>query len=252
MKRVAFGAEPKVLADFRSANPAATWSQFKHEPGNEVVFDTLASAQGFLCAYCEIGIDRRRLRGEVEHFEPKSSASADRNFHLEFANLLACCEGGIHSWDTDRSLPPIAETRHCGALKGDTSPAGLILNPRSVPAHPTIWRTTSQGRLEVDGNACLQAGVNPDLAATTLDALGLNRPVLVRLRAALLAALDGELAVLLDEEIPDYLVNRGADLLVPTEAGHLSAFWSTIRAWVGPSIEPFLAANAHRIPGLTG
>lgn len=246
MKRIATpSAEPNVLAAFRNANPSGTWSQFKSEPGNESVFDALAVEQGFICAYCEIRVCRP-LRGQVEHYHPKSASQPGRNLHLAFDNLLACCEGGETPWMFDRAESPIGETRHCGALKGSEQPEGHMLDPREIPASPLIWRVTSRGELEVDRDVCVRAGVDPELAEATLLFLGLNRRVLTRLRAAAVEDIDQQIAdrpfLETSEEI--------ASLLLPNQRGELIPFWSTIRARLGPCVEAEIFANVSLIPGL--
>ena len=108
MKPVTSGVEPAVLTQFRADHPGARWSEFKNEPDNGAVFDALALAQGFLCAYCEMKI-HRPIHGQVEHSEPKSQSTPEKNLHLDFRNLLACCQGGTISWN-ELTLPPIPDT----------------------------------------------------------------------------------------------------------------------------------------------
>jgi uncharacterized protein (TIGR02646 family) len=250
MKRVGVPSEePAVLSEFRRDHPDGTWDQFKDVRGNEAVFDALAAAQGHLCAYCEIGISRP-LEGEVEHFEPKSSSVPGTNLHLKMSNLLAACEGGVREWQKGRSERPIAETCHCGALKGDRSPVGALLDPRALPFSPALWSVASSGALGVDEGACVRAGVDPQLAKKTLETLGLNRKVLLRLRSERLAGLDDEALAdaTTDEDVAARILAIAERELLPAD-GKLPEFWTTVRAWAGPAIEPFLAARADQIPG---
>lgn len=241
MKRVAIpGPEPSVLVEFRANNPAATWEDFKHQRGNEAVFDHLASAQGHICAYCEIQIFRG-TEGEVEHYQPKSATMPGRNLHLDFSNLLACCEGGTRPWKTARAELPIAETQHCGALKGSKAPDHEMVDPRSLPVTCLPWRTTSQGFLVTNLETCASAGIDPSLAERALSFLGLNRRVLVRLRAQLL-----------DQLLEDYadVPFDPEAMLLPDSQGHLQPFWSTVREFGGSEAEAFVSTNIERIPGL--
>jgi uncharacterized protein (TIGR02646 family) len=243
LKRVSiFGPEPTILRDFQSQNPRATWDEFKNQPGSERVFERLSSAQGHICAYCEIEISRP-LRGQVEHYQPKSLGTQQRNLHLDFSNFLACCEGGTLSWDHGRSEEPLKKTVHCGALKGSEIPDGRMVDPRALAAAALPWRTTSQGVLVTSPDGCASAGVDPALAESTVTFLGLNRRVLVRLRAALL-----------DKLLEDYAVDPfdPAAMLLPDGRGRLLPFWSTVREFGGSHAEAFVAANADRIPGLGG
>jgi uncharacterized protein (TIGR02646 family) len=241
VKRVSVVAsEPAVLRDFRAANPNATWEQFKTVPGNEAVFDCLAVAQGHICAYCEISISRG-TQGQVEHYRPKSGNDSKRDLHLDFANLLAGCEGGTNAWHRDRSEPPILDTMHCGQLKQDKSPEGEMVDPRAIPLSPMPWRTTFQGQLVVDGDGCEAGGIDPELAERTLIFLGLNRRVLVRRRKE---TMDGLLETHGDGPIEP-------EILLPDGEGRLQPFWSTVRSFAGPEIEPFILSNGARIPGLS-
>lgn len=252
MKRVGSCAEPGVLSTFRTENPAATWSEFKEsEKESGIVFDSLAREQGFICAYCETRV-QGGLRGQVEHFEPKSLSTAERNLHLEFGNLLACCEGGTWAVDPRRSEPPISKTQHCGALKGDRSPAGQMLDPRTIPLEARIWVVSSNtGSMSVDRAACLTVGVDPNVATSTLDFVGLNRVVLARDRRATLDELDRYAFADPDDTNDERSrFEVAAAYLLPDSEGHLPAYWSTIRAWAGPEIETFVLANRNRIPGL--
>jgi hypothetical protein len=189
VKRVVSGQEPAILTAFRAARPAGTWRQFKRRRGSTAVFDALAAAQGYLCAYCEIRIGQ---------------------------------------------------------------PAGCILDPRAIPAVPSIWKTSSRGELSVKMDACLEAGAEPDVAESTLEFLGLNRRVLVRLRDALLDELDQTLkGATNDDEVRQRILVVASARLVSDPGGRLSPFWSTIRAWAGAQGESIVAENASRIPGLT-
>jgi uncharacterized protein (TIGR02646 family) len=252
VKRVSSGQEPEILKKFRAANPSGTWDQFRHEePGYNQVLDSLAAAQGYICAYCEIDL-RGPLYRQVEHFQPKRTSSPDRNLHLEFANLLACCEGGTIRWNKDRTEGPIPETMHCGQLKSDRTPDGRMLDPRSIPPSPSFWRTT-RGELLVDPEACSTTGVDPGLLDSTVTFLGLNRRGLVRLRETLVASLDSEAQEDLssDSELLQRMYVVAARNLLPDPDGGLPRFWSTIRAWAGSGIEPFVLENLTRIPGLS-
>jgi len=250
LKRVRSGAEPEILTLFRARNPNATWSEFKNEPGCGAVFDGLAREQGFICAYCETRIGRG-LKGQVEHFEPKSHATAGRNLHLDFVNLLACCEGGTWPFDKDRSLPPTSETQHCGALKADRSPHGRMLDPRAIPSGARIWNVSSNsGTMTVDHAACVAAGVDPEVATSTIEFVGLNRIVLARHRRAVIAELDRDAFAETDAPGNDLSLGVAIEQMLPDAWGHLPAYWSTIRAWAGPEIEPFIEANRDKVPGL--
>ncbi len=250
MKPVALGPEPEVLASFRATHVHGTWGEFRNQPGSEAVFDRLAVAQGFICAYCEIEI-RRPIYGQVEHFEPKSKSTPTRNLHLEFENLFACCEGGTWPFDSGRAEPPITETRHCGSLKGDQSPKGRMLNPRNLRAAGRIWRFASSGKMIVDASVCTTTGIDPGIAQSTVEFLGLNRRVLTRLRRAVIEDLDAHAFSNKNDGFDDAsrLLGVAAEQILADERGRLVPFWSTVRDWAGPSTEACIEGNRQRIPG---
>ena len=120
-----------------------------------------------------------------------------------------------------------------------------MLDPKEIPAGPLIWRVTSRGELEVDIDGCVRTGVDPSLAESTLSFLGLNRRVLIRLRAAAVEDLESHFA-----DNPVNVAAELATLLLPNQRGELAAFWSTVRSWLGPEAEAEILANSSRIPGL--
>ena len=265
MKRVSSPeAEPELFAAFRSENPDGSWKRkrgsgraaFKDVEGNHVVFDTLASAQGHICAYCEIEVSRPML-GQVEHFVSEDFNDGIGNYALDFDNLLACCEGGTRvDLDNGRAEPPIRDTLHCGQLKdsGKTThdPRGDLLDPRSLPGTPLIWRFGSDGSMSVDTAACVRAAVRQEVAQTTIERLGLDRRVLRRLRGAVRDQLESEFELLIKEDGLDdeaALERVATDQLVPQE-GRLPGFWSTIRHWAGDAAERVLERHGDTIPGM--
>jgi len=112
--------------------------------------------------------------------------------------------------------------------------------------------SSNSGHLTVDRAACVAAGVDPEVATSTLTFLGLNRVVLARQRRAVIAQLDQEAFAGPDELGNSLSLEVAIDLMLPDANGHLPAYWSTIRAWAGAEIEPFIEANRDKIPGLAG
>jgi uncharacterized protein (TIGR02646 family) len=257
VKRVVRPAEPSALTAFRDAHPDGTWDDARAERVNEPVFDALAAAQGGLCAYCEIDI-RRPGYGQVEHVRAKSASTTAHNLHLDFANLLAACEGGARpDLDTSvqkRTLPPLEATRHCGQLKEDLDPTDRMLDPScDVPPFPSLWTITFDGAIRVDEVRCRDAGVDVEVARRTIETLGLDRAGLRIQRRAVIVELDAHLR---DDEVAgddDALMSglrRVAEAQLLPDRGRLQPFWSTIRSWGGSAVEPFLREHADEIPGL--
>lgn len=259
MKRVPkLAAEPPVLKEFREQNPDGTWKEkrgsgkpcFKNVHGSEAVFEILAAAQGRLCAYCEITIERGP-RGQVEHFVPEALSTPDRNLALDPANFLAACEGGTRcDLPDDRWVPPIPETLHCGQLKGSKDLSGIVLDPREICAFPCLWTFGTDGSMSVNVTSCGVAGVDVSRAEATIVELGLDRRGLRRFREQLMVQLDEELELLLEETDDDDAFRTIAEEQLVPKDGRLPSFWSCIRYWAGEAAEHVLQAHAQRIPGL--
>ncbi|HMV66663.1 MAG TPA: hypothetical protein PKA64_07420 [Myxococcota bacterium] len=262
MKTIQRPPEPPTLLAFRSATPDASWNDARAARISEDVFLALARAQGYLCAYCEIDIEPGPF-GQVDHFVPKSLANADQRLHLDFQNMLAVCEGGarpdLEGLKPGRSLPPVRATSHCGQRKGEVSPRGRVLDPAAeIPASARLWSVDElTGGITVDAIACAAEGVDPALAGATIETLGLDLPGLRRMRRAVIDALDDAWLVAIraldDPDDADWARERilvAADHLLPGEDGRLLPFWTTVRSWAGPEIEPFIAGHAGQIPGL--
>jgi hypothetical protein len=99
------------------------------------------------------------------------------------------------------------------------------------------------GFLVTSTEGCVSGGIDSDLAERTLAFLGLNRRVLVRLRAAVR-----------DQLLTDYaeMPFDAEALLLPDGRGRLQPFWSTVREFGGSDAEAFIIANLDRIPGMGG
>lgn len=88
MKRVQRGSEPTQLAVYRATNSTVTWEQMRADAQGRAVYEStraqLIDEQGGLCAFCGIDIrDNDSLKCRIEHFHPKSDASATHNWALD-------------------------------------------------------------------------------------------------------------------------------------------------------------------------
>jgi len=168
-------AAPAGLADYRrDTSVPGTWSDFRDYKGGAAyseLTEALTNVQHRLCCYCEIDLrDRDR---QVEHFVPRSDPSRGAQLALAPSNLLACCQGGnsIIQSDADRRLPPVGDNLSCGQAK-ENKPATMFVDPRSLPALPSIARVTIDGLVEPDPDACRKTGHDPVEVATTIARLG--------------------------------------------------------------------------------
>ena len=156
------------------------WEEFRsHDAGgsHKELLDGLTDLQHGLCGYCEI--DLTELDRQVEHWVPRSDpAGASRA--LDVTNMIACCKGGTEGVygstrisDETRYREPVRYHQSCGQRKGSQVNDDLI-DPRTLPALPSLTRVLVDGRMEVDVPACKSVGVSVDRVQRTIEILGLN------------------------------------------------------------------------------
>jgi uncharacterized protein (TIGR02646 family) len=259
MKRIRGLPEaPPGLARFH-ADPATvkTWNEFgSFEKGiaRHELADTLRERQHGLCAYCETELvlnDRR-----VEHFVPQSDPTQGAALACDHRNLMAVCKGGSDAIfgpdtltpDRNRFLPPAGKNISCDAAKGDRS-ATEFLDPRQVPAAPSLFRVTPDGRIESDPLACATHAVSERIVDAHIVKLRLN---VERLRMQREAIWNELTKFYLDfvgqpEDIQIELVNALAERrLLPSAEGRLEAFFTTTRSFLGPVAEIVLRQAPRR------
>jgi uncharacterized protein (TIGR02646 family) len=261
MKRVrGLMAEPPKLAEYRKALDARqephdynTFRDYRdpdradeETPYSELKLK-LYEAQHGLCAYCEISVRHKGGPFQVEHYRPKSGGLKR---HLDFQNLLGCCEGGVnpyherHKW---HYFPPAKTNRSCGARKEDQEPSVLgILDPRKIPllpsgpALPAVVTVDDEGVIEPNEEGCKAVGIEKKDVQETLDKLGLNVPRLKLARKNLWDALK--------KNEPDLNVELITDQLAPSadkaNTRVLREFWSTRRCFLNSFSDQPNAAEA--------
>ncbi|HND33751.1 MAG TPA: TIGR02646 family protein [Myxococcota bacterium] len=258
MKPIATPAEPPCLAAWRAEHPTASWQDFKTATRDtpegargcaRAVWETLIESQHGLCAFCEIELAQPyALWSQVEHWHPKDPARyPGHNWGLDFANMMAGCEGGERDKPaTERSLPPIKETQHCGPAKGNEDYTSVLLDPRrDVPLAVPLWT------FDANGNMRVHPAAPPALitrAEETMRLLNLHSTVLKRLRSQLWTELENDVQQVWEElggAEEDFL--RAYDCVAAEHlalAGNrLHRFWSTIRSYLGASAETWIAAH---------
>lgn len=111
MKHISKSVEPMAFAQWKIANPQATYQDLSDRqfPGSIVAKADLKQAliveQGGLCCYCECCIQSNN--SHIEHFKPKGDPLY-ADLQLDYSNLFASC--GIR--------PLRALDEHCGHKKG--------------------------------------------------------------------------------------------------------------------------------------
>ena len=243
MKRIrALDGPTPGLADYLDRDGGhASWDGFRsHQAGAAYreMFKTLCSLQHGLCGYCEIDITEQDR--QVEHVIPRSDPQQGRTRALDPANMMACCKGGTTriTGEDARWRRPARRNRSCGEAKQDLADPRFV-DPRTLPALPTLVRVRFDGRIAADEPACANAAIDADRVKRTIDILGLNVERLRLAREKHWRALSENWR----EHCNDPQVMREAARmeLLPGEDCRLPRFFTTSRSYFGPPGEAILA-----------
>ena len=220
-------------------NKEKDWDGFRsHDAGASYrkLAEALMDIQHGLCGYCEVDIvegDR-----QVEHVVPQSDPQQGVANALDYANLIACCKGGtLLTEDDERRRNPVKRNRSCGEAKGDLVDADFI-DPRSLPALPSLLQVNFEGRIETDMDACATFGIAADKVEKTIDILGLNVERLRRAREARWNALSENWKSHFDNRTVMAAAARSE--LLPDAVGGLAKFFTTNRSYFAPLSEDIL------------
>ena len=225
---------------------AESWEVFRGHDGGELyreLRDSLTECQRGLCGYCEIDLTLNDQ--QIEHVIPQSAPQTIRSDALDVTNMIACCTGGAAKSlfganalaDAERYLPPARHNISCGQAKGDRTDTNFV-DPRELPALPSLLRVRYDGRVEPDNGACASFGIAVDRVETTIRILCLNVDRLRRARQRHLRALDEEW----QEHHDDPVVMQAAARmeLLPGTDGRLSRFFTASRTYFGEAGERIL------------
>ena len=218
------------------------WDEFRsHKSGDShsQLIEALVEIQHGLCGYCEIDI--KNTDRQVEHVIPQSHPKHGAKLALDYRNLIACCKGGtLLTGDQTRRLDPVKRNRSCGEAKENKMPAKFI-DPRNLPALPSVTRVIFDGRLQPDKEACKRTGIPVDSVEKTIELLALNCERLRRARENHWNALsDIWKTKVSDSEIMDAAA-RGE--LLPDNDNRLPRFFTTSRSYFGSSGEKVLSKD---------
>lgn len=249
MKRIRKLRRPTPgLADYLELEEDdASWDGFRdHEAGTayrELVGE-LKKLQHGLCGYCEIDLNERDR--QVEHVIPRSDPVSGSSGALDPSNMIASCTGGTSRnlfgpearADEERFLPPPRSNTSCGQAKGDLS-VSAIIDPRSLPALPSLTKVRFDGRIEADADACSDVGVPVELVRNTIEILGLNVERLRLAREHRWNALSDSWKEYFDNS---ELLEAAAQIeLLPCEKSELPRFFTTSRSYFSEIGERVLA-----------
>jgi uncharacterized protein (TIGR02646 family) len=160
--------------------------------------------QGYICCYCE-----QRLEigdSHIEHFQPQHNPAVDA---LDYSNILCSCQDRLKKGDP----------RHCGNLKGEWFDRTLLISPLEPGC---------EARFHFNGDGTIRpTNAEDPAAATTIEKLGLDLPILNDLRnQAIEPFLDQELTA---SEFTKFVYGY----LQKNNKGILSEFWTTIHQLFG-------------------
>ena len=249
MKKIHELDEPTLgVAEYLdSVGDDAHWNGFRdHNAGasyNELI-EKLVDVQHGLCGYCEINLIELDL--QIEHVIPRSDPQQGSSKEVDITNMIACCKGGTSpvfapsekSSDEDRYSDPVKDNWSCGQAKGNRNDADF-LDPRKLPALPSLTKVLVDGRIEVDEEACKSVGIPAARVTRTIEILNLNAE---RLRLAREARRND--LVELSRRVADNQSKMDAwicSVLTPDDAGRLDSFFTTARSYFGPLAKRVLA-----------
>lgn len=235
---LARGGNPVDWDRFRQCDRDAFWE----------LRDKLAELQHGICGYCEI-----RLHSEtgfadlqVEHIIPQSAQNHGAVPALNHSNLLASCYGGTRpnlfgpraQHDPARYLLEVSDNLSCGQAKKDLHSPDFV-DPRILPALPSLLRVLSTGVIVADDAACAAAGIAASRVQNTIAILGLNVERLRIAREQWLLHLH-DLHDIYGDNL-DAMELAAREQLLPDDAGELPGFFTTTRSYFGDLAELILA-----------
>ena len=260
MKPIRTPSEPACFASWAAGHPKGTWPEFTDANRDTLgeppackteVLNALLGAQHHLCAYCEIEL-APSLWAEVEHWRPKDpKLDRTHNWGLDFANLMAGCEGGTKVKEDGGKgrARREADTRHCGAAKGNLDLTATLLDPRrDLPSTP-VWSFDGQGGIYVAEHLPEPLAVR---AQATITGLNLDSAVLRELRSSLWHTLTEDVTSVAEQlggtpEAWGEALGFVAAEKLAVHDGRLQRFWSTIRSYFGEAAEKWLSTHSELV-----
>ena len=216
------------------------WNGFRsHAAGASYLelAEKLVNNQHGLCGYCEIDIEDGDR--QVEHVIPQSDSVHGATRVLDQSNMIACCKGGtLVTEDMTRRLDPVKRNRSCGESKENLVDADFI-DPRTLPALPSLVRVNYDGRIEADTNSCENCNIDADKVERTIQILGLNTERLRRAREHRWNALNDHWGS--DITDPEKMRAAARGELFPDECNRLPKFFTTNRSYFGVYAETVLS-----------
>ena len=209
---------------FRDHNSGASYRE---------LIEALVALQHGLCGYCEI--DLIELDRQIEHVVPQSDPVHGSSGALDPTNMIASCKGGTSnlfgpesSADKERFLAPPKRNTSCGQAKSNRSESEFV-DPRKLPALPSVTKVRLDGRIEPDADACADVDISVDMVRKTIEILGLNVKRLCVAREHRWTVLNESWAMYFDDS--EVLKEAAREELLPRQNNRLPKFFTTSRSY---------------------
>lgn len=201
------------------------------------LIEALQSFQHGLCGYCEIKLTE--LNRQIEHVIPQSDPNQGPARVLDPTNMLACCKGGTRKTDDAAQwLAPVKRNLSCGQAKEDSVYLDFV-DPRMLPALPSLVRVRFDGEITVDEIACADAAIDTNKVKRTIEILGLNVERLRVAREKRWRALSDNWREYYDDQ--EVMMEAARTELSLGHDGNLPTFFTTSRSYFFPLGEDILA-----------
>ncbi|MBN6075396.1 TIGR02646 family protein [Aggregatibacter actinomycetemcomitans] len=258
MKKVNKSIIPSSLRLYIDKNNSSDWKLLR-ENNREIyteIKELIFKDQGEICAYCEqdfscLEEDDDYITRMVEHFHPKRDIASDKNWALDWNNLLGCCTGGSEADGTEFPRP---NNLSCDKYKEIALPnindvEGELINPINMPAFPCLFNINEfTGELFSNEENCksFKFPINnkkdtKELVENTINILNLNCDRLLRKRKAHITNYQNLIKSardMRDDSIFEKLCDR---FLKKSNTYH--AFFTTYRILLSSHAETYLKNN---------
>ena len=231
-------AEPTPrLSNYLEEATTPEYGEFRDYLGGAAYRELIAELvdlQRGLCGYCEIEINLHQSNHQIEHVLPQSTHPEAA---LDVSNMIACCKGGtVEVEDQERFLKPPRRNLSCGQAKAERDDP-QFLDPRRLPAQPSLLTVRNDGRIEADDRVC-ESEDEIARVEKTIEILGLN---VERLRATRERRWRDLLDVWAPHFQSDDAMAQGAQSeLLPGQDRRQAPFFTTRRSFFGRYAEHVL------------
>lgn len=260
MKLINKKIEPRRLRKYRRKHPLGIWQKVPARLRRHCRYKCMKQ-QGNICCYCECSLHHPTIKNfcRVEHFHQKSdTVSAGKNWHLDWQNMLAACNGKTDK--NKRKKYPHPNNLSCDSYKNyliqtgrlSIQCEGLIMNPLQLAAFPNLFKVDGgSGELKPDDSACSQVlipgnklATTKDLVQNTIDSLNLNCDRLRADRRTVLLFLNQRIA-------QEKKAGKRPDVALPAIVHQYfskkwPAYFTTIRCRLGKYAEDYLHSIAFQ------